>query len=293
MKRSLLSLFVIMLSLYARSQDDMMSILNQNATPEKEFATATFKSTRIMNGHSVQNMAPGQLDLRISHRFGRLNTGAYEFFGLDEANMRIGFEYGITNWLMAGIGRGNYWKTYDGFVKLSALRQSAAKGGSPVSVSLFASASDRTIKLTDPSEIDNFSARMAYTGQLLIARKFSPSVSLQLMPTMISRNIVAASPDNLFALGAGGRVKLSKRVSLNAEYYHRFSSGQITFQNAETYDPLSVGVDIETGGHVFQLILTNSVSMIEKGFIGETTGDWLNGDIRFGFSISRVFNLKK
>lgn len=293
MKRSLLSLFVIMLSLYARSQDDMMSILNQNATPEKEFATATFKSTRIMNGHSVQNMAPGQLDLRISHRFGRLNTGAYEFFGLDEANMRIGFEYGITNWLMAGIGRGNYWKTYDGFVKLSALRQSAAKGGSPVSVSLFASASDRTIKLTDPSEIDNFSARMAYAGQLLIARKFSPSVSLQLMPTMISRNIVAASPDNLFALGAGGRVKLSKRVSLNAEYYHRFSSGQITFQNAETYDPLSVGVDIETGGHVFQLILTNSVSMIEKGFIGETTGDWLNGDIRFGFSISRVFNLKK
>ncbi len=293
MKRSLLSLIVIMLSLYARSQDDMMSILNQNATPEKEFATATFKSTRIMNGHSVQNMAPGQLDLRISHRFGRLNTGAYEFFGLDEANMRIGFEYGITNWLMAGIGRGNYWKTYDGFVKLSALRQSAAKGGSPVSVSLFASASDRTIKLTDPSEIDNFSARMAYAGQLLIARKFSPSVSLQLMPTMISRNIVAASPDNLFALGAGGRVKLSKRVSLNAEYYHRFSSGQITFQNAETYDPLSVGVDIETGGHVFQLILTNSVSMIEKGFIGETTGDWLNGDIRFGFSISRVFNLKK
>lgn len=291
MKRSILAGLLILLAVSARSQDDMLALLDKNTPSAKEFATATFKSTRIMNGHSVQLMAPGQLDLRISHRFGRLNTGAYEFFGLDEANMRIGLEYGITKWLMAGIGRGNYWKTYDGYAKFAVLRQSAGDGGSPVSVSVFTSAAMRTIKLTDPSEVNNFSAKMAYTGQVLIARKFSPALSLQVMPSFISRNIVATGPDNLWALGAGGRMKLSKRVSLNAEYYYRMNPGN--FLNAKTYDPLSLGVDIETGGHVFQLILTNSVAMIEKGFIGETTGNWLKGDIHFGFSISRVFNLKK
>jgi hypothetical protein len=236
-------------------------------------------------------MAPHQLDVRISHRFGPLNSGAYEFFGLDQANMRIGLEYGVTRWLMAGIGRGNYQKTFDAFAKFSLLRQASGQGSSPLSVSLFSSATIRTIKLTDPSEVGNFSAKMAYTGQLLIARKFSQSFSLQLMPTLINRNIVATSPDNLAAIGAGGRVKLTKRVSVNAEYFYQLNPG--TYLNSKSYNPLSIGFDVETGGHVFQLIFTNSVSMIEKGFIGETTGSWLKGDVHFGFSISRVFNLKK
>jgi hypothetical protein len=244
-----------------------------------------------MNGHSVERMAPGNLDFRISHRFGRINSGAYEFFGLDQANIHLSLEYGIAKWLMAGIGRGTYEKTFDGFLKFTLARQSTGEKSFPLSVSLFSSAAYRTIKPTNPEEDYTFSERMSYTGQLLAARKINQYLSLQLMPTVISRNVEGTEPDVLWATGAGGRVKLARRVSLNAEYYYCFNSGM--YNNSDVYNPLSIGFDIETGGHVFQLIFTNSVAMIEKGFIGETTGSWGKGDIHFGFNISRVFDLKK
>jgi hypothetical protein len=291
-----LSVFVlfVLFSSSIFAQDDLMNLLNQNTTPEINFTTATFKSTRIMNGHSIERMPSGQLDFRISHRFGTLNAGAYNFFGLDQANIHFGLEYGITNWMMIGVGRGTYEKTFDGYTKFSILRQSSGARVMPVSLSLFTSAALNSLKWADPARKNYFSSRFSYAAQVLIARKFSPVVSFQLTPTYIHRNLVGTEldPNDLYAAGAGGRIKLTKRISFNAEYYYVMNANN-KYMSQPVYNPLSVGFDLETGGHVFQFIFTNSLAMIEKGFIGETTGRWAHGDIHFGFNISRVFTLKK
>ncbi len=163
----------------------------------------------------------------------------------------------------------------------------------PVSVSVLSSVALKSLKWPDPTITNYFSSRLSYVWQILVARKFSQGFSFQLMPTYIHRNLVATEldPNDLYALGAGGRLKLTKRISLNAEYYYVLNPK--TYMSQQFYNPLSVGVDIETGGHVFQLFFSNSVGTIEKQFIGETTGQWKKGDIHFGFNISRVFTLKK
>ncbi len=275
------------------AQDDLMDMLEDISSEEINFTSATFKSTRVMNGHSIERMPAGQLDFRISHRFGTLNSGAYEFFGLDQAGIRLGLEYGISDWLMIGFGRGTYEKTFDGFAKFTILRQSTGARVVPVSVSALTSVAVNSLKWTDPDRVNYFSSRLSYVQQILVARKISNSFSAQVVPTFVHRNLVTTEldPNDLFALGVGGRIKLARRISFNAEYYYTLN--QRSYMSQTVYDPLSIGFDIETGGHVFQLIFTNSLAMIEKGFIGETTGSWAKGDVHFGFNISRVFTLKK
>jgi Membrane bound beta barrel domain (DUF5777) len=300
MRRISLIFLILLAHAAIFAQDDLLNMLNDSTAKEINYTTATFKSTRIMNGHSIERMVPGQLDFRISHRFGTINSGAYEFFGLDQANTHFSLEYGILKWLMIGAGRGTFEKTYDGFAKFSILRQSTGAKEMPVSLSVFTSIAVNSLKWTDPDadwaepDADNyFASRLSYVTQVLVARKFSQKFSFQLTPSYVHRNLVTTEldPNDLVALGAGGRMKLSKRISLNAEYYWVINKNK--YMSQTIYDPLSIGVDIETGGHVFQLLLTNSVSTIEKGFIGETTGRWTKGDIHFGFNISRVFTLKK
>lgn len=286
---------IVLISFYgaltAAGQDDLLKLLDDDKKTESEIVPATFKSTRIMNGHSVMRMPEGQLDFRISHRFGHLNSGLYEFFGLDQSSIHLSFEYGLTDWLMAGLGRSSFEKTYDGFVKLTLLRQSAGANQIPVSVSAVSSIATTSVRWPDTERINYFSSRLSFVHQVLIARKFNQAFSLQLTPTLVHRNLVATVLDHndLWSMGAGGRLKLTKRISVNGEYFYNMNPA---FGNQELKNPLSLGFDIETGGHVFQLIFTNSIAMIEKGFIGETTGSWGNGDIHFGFNISRVFKLK-
>ena len=294
MRKLFLLFALIIFSVYLYGQDDLMNLLNQNTVPEINYTTATFKSTRIMNGHSIERMPPGQLDFRISHRFGTVNSGAYNFFGMDQANIHLSLEYGIFKWMMIGIGRGSYEKTFDGFTKFSILRQSTGGKEMPVSLSLFTSAALNSLKWSDPARKNYFSSRLSYTAQVLVARKFNQSFSFQLTPSYVHRNLVATEldPNDLYAMGAGGRIKLTKRISVNGEYYYLINANN-KYMSQAVYNPLSVGFDLETGGHVFQIILTNSVAMIEKGFIGETTGQWKKGDIHIGFNISRVFTLQK
>ena len=293
MRRLILSLFLSLITIGIFAQDDLMNILDQSTTSEINYTTATFKSTRVMNGHSIERMPPGQLDVRISHRFGTINSGAYNFFGLDQSNIHLSLEYGITNWLMVGVGRGSYEKTFDGFAKFSILRQSSGARVMPVSVSVVTSVALKSLKFPDQTRTNYFSSRLAYVAQILVARKISQGFSAQLAPSYVHRNLVATEldPNDIFALGAGARLKLSKRISLNGEYY--YVANPKTYLSQQIYSPLSVGFDIETGGHVFQLFFTNSLGMIEKAFIGETTSQWKNGGIHFGFNISRVFTLKK
>lgn len=288
--RSLLTLFSLcVLANIIQAQDgDMLSMLGDSQITE--VVTASFKTDRVVNLESLENVAAGELDIKIAHRFGFLSGGAYEFFGLDQATNRIGGNYGITDRLMVGVGRSSYEKTFDAFSKFKLLRQTTGARKMPFTICLLGSVAVKTIKPTDPTRENFFSSKLFYTGQIIIGRKFSKAFSFQLSPTIVHRNLVLtnAEKNDVLALGAGARIKLGKRTSLNAEYIYVLPN-----QLAPEYkNSLSLGFDIETGGHVFQLQFTNSTSMIEKGFIAENTGDWGNGDIHFGFNLSRTFNIK-
>jgi len=280
---------IVLCSILAKSQD-LDALLDKELKPETTYATATFKSTRIVNGHSVERMKKDQLEFRVSHRFGQLNEGSYNLWGLDQGTIHLALEYGLTDWLEVGIGRSTYEKTFDGFGKVSLLRQSSGAKNMPIQLSYLLSTEVISLKQTPEKYVD-FASRMSFVQQILIARKINESLSLQLTPTYIHRNLVPTELDknDLFACGIGGRYKLSKRVALNVEYFYVYrangSSLPITY-----YNPLSVGIDIETGGHVFQIMLTNSQAMREGGFIGKTTGSWSDGGIHLGFNISRVFS---
>jgi hypothetical protein len=289
MKKLLLAIFLISISSHIFSQDDLLDILD-NETPENKAAdivTATFKGTRIINGHSIQNRKDKELEFIISHRFGRINLGFDELFGLDQSNIRFSLEYGLNDNLTAGFGRSSFEKTYDSFLKYSWIKQKTGENSFPFAVSLFGSVAVKTIKDYDPADKRSFAESLFYVGQVLIARKVSPSFSFQITPTYVHRNTVRidADPHDIFALGFGSRMKVSKRVSINGEYYYAFDeSKSINARNS-----LAFGVDIETGGHVFQIILSNAITMIEKSFITETTGNFFGGDIHLGFNISRTF----
>ena len=252
-----------------------------------EYTTATFKTTRLIDGHSVENTSKGVLDVKISHRFGMINQGIGQFFGLDDARMRLGFDYGLTRYLMIGVGRSTYQKTVDGFFKVKLLRQSKGKRNMPFTMNYVATIGIITQK-ADSNEYDYFTSRVNYTHQILIGRKISDGLSLQLMPTLVHRNLPPDHGRNdVYALGIGGRQKLSKRTSFNVEYYYQLPGSKVPGST----NLLSVGFDIETGGHVFQLHLTNSRAMTESSFITGNTDSWGDGGIYFGFNISRVFNV--
>jgi hypothetical protein len=290
MPRTYLITFLTLFSFAVSGQDDLMKMLESEikTVTKKDYTTATFKTTRLINGHSVENVAPGVLDFRISHRFGFLSSGAYELFGLDNASMRMGFDYGLTKRWMIGVGRSTYQKQFDGFIKFKFLRQSNEM---PITLSAVGGIMYKSLKFDNPDQINFLTSKLYYSGQVLVGRKFNESFSLQFMPTIIHYNLVEGvdDPNDVFSIGAGSRMKLSKRVSVNVEYYYQLPDYKIP----GTTNSLSVGFDIETGGHVFQLYVTNSSGMTERSFIAETTGDFFKGDIRLGFTISRVFTIVK
>jgi hypothetical protein len=288
MKKVLLVIFLLGINTHVFSQDLLAILDSETTVNEKEnIVTSTFKGTRIINGHSVENRKAKELEFIISHRFGRVNLGFDELFGLDQSNIRFAFEYGLNDNLTAGVGRSSFEKTYDSYLKYSLLKQKKGENSFPIAVSLFGSVAVKTIKDYEPADKRTFAESLFYVGQVLIARKVSESFSFQFTPTYVHRNTVRidADPHDIFALGFGSRIKVSKRVSLNGEYYYAFDeSTSINARNS-----LAFGVDIETGGHVFQIILSNAITMIEKSFITETTGNFFGGDIHLGFNISRTF----
>lgn len=294
LKHIIQSFFCLLISFKSFSQDIDADKLLDESTKKTDTAThyvdGTFLSTRIVDGHTVETTQKGVLDFRISHRFGTLNQGIYELFGLDNASMRFGFDYGLTDRFTVGLGRSTFEKQYDGFLKYRLLWQSEGQKPMPVSLTFVASMIIKTLKDPTGAKIKN-TDRYYYAYQALLARKFSEGFSLQLMPTLIHYNMVpsATLKNNFYAIGAGARVKLTKRLSLNAEYYYQLPGNKID----GTHNALSVGFDIATAGHVFQLHLTNSTGMTERTVITETTGRWNKGDIHFGFNVSRVFTVKK
>ena len=281
--------------LIAQDTTDILGQLERELQGDEKkithYATATFKTTRLVNGHTVENVGKGVLDVKISHRFGNVNAGGYELFGLDNATMRMGFDYGITKYLMVGIGRSTFEKTYDAFFKIRLLRQSTGRRKMPFTISYVPTIALKTLKDENAGRKNYYTSRLFFTHQLIIGRKFSEGTSIQLMPTYIHQNLATLNkdPNDMLAIGIGGRQKISKRVSINVEYYYQLPE----YKLAGTTNSLSVGLDVETGGHVFQLHFTNSQGMNERTFITQTKGKWEKGDILFGFNISRVFTIGK
>jgi hypothetical protein len=280
-KISLLLLSILSLNVLAQD-DELLELLESEQAETEGYVSATFKSTRVINGHSIETRSSGVLEFIISHRFGTLNSGYDEFYGLDFSTIRLGFEYGLTDDLNIGVGRSSFDKVVDAFLKYRFLRQ---KEGVPVTATAFTSIARKTANIVGLEGTD----RNAYTAQLLVARKFSSNFSFQVAPTLIQRNLVATSQDDnlLIAIGLGARYKISNRIAIVTEYYPQISNKSEEFQNA-----FAVGVDIETGGHVFQLHFTNATQMNERGFIGETTENFWDGDVHYGFNITRVFDLR-
>lgn len=305
----LMTMFLFDAVLTAQDDMDLLSLIEDEEEMLTEFVEAAFKTNKVINLHSLENTASGVLDFKISHRFGFLSDGVnqlyganakgldkyavgmlYNLFGLDNAVIRIGFDYGVNDWLQAGIGRSSFDKTFDGYLKAKVLRQKSGAGVMPLSLSFMAGSAIRTQK-DDRDVAPPFSTRMSYSFQAIIGRKFSEKFSLQFSPTMIHYNLVptAADYNDRFALGVAARHKLSNRVALTAEYIYvpeKYLGDLYT-------NGFSVGVDIETGGHVFQLHFSNSTGMFERAFMFENTGRWDRGDIRFGFNVSRVFTVRQ
>ncbi len=276
----------IVFNLSLRAQDDLLDLLNEEQEEEVNFATATFKGQRLVNGHTVVTRKTGELEFLISHRFGRLNSGVDDLFGLDVSNIRFSFEYGLSDRITAGLSRNSLGKVYEGFVKYNLLRQSTGKVNTPVTLTGFSNIAIRTADNFDFAE-DDFNSKVSYTHQILVARKVNENLSLQISPTYVHRNKVLDNQKNdILALGFGGRMKLSSRVALNAEYFYRLTEEG---PGADFRDSVGIGIEIETGGHVFHINFTNSRSLAERAFITETRGELFNGDIHFGFNISRVF----
>lgn len=276
-----------------RAQDTtLLNMLNDSMKTNggKSYVIGTFKAAHIINMQTVESSAAGALSFVIQHRFGKLNSGSYNFFGLDNATLRLGLDYGITDRLNVGVGRSSYLKTFDGFIKYKLLRQTEGMQ-MPVTMSLLGTITNYTQHITG-KEYLTANLRTAYSAQMLIARKFSRILSLEVTPTYLHYNLVPTVNDknDMFALGMGGRVKITNRMSINAEYDWLPPNQMLS---ATVHNSFSLGWDIETGGHVFQLVFTNSQSMLETQYLTQTDGTWGKGDIYFGFNISRNFNLKK
>ncbi|MGV3656304.1 MAG: DUF5777 family beta-barrel protein [Chitinophagaceae bacterium] len=251
--------------------------------------TGTFKATQIINTPTVEAPAPKSLQFMIMHRFGKINEGAYALFGLDNADIRFALDYGLTKKLAIGVGRSSLDKTFDASLKWKMLEQT--EDGWPFTASLLISMVHNTLRYSDKPYL-NARLRSNYTTQLLLANKISTTFSWQLTPAWVHFNLVPSAKDknDVFAMGLGGRLKVTKRMSLNAEY-NWLPGGQVVSQNV--YDSFSAGADLETGGHVFQLIFTNAAGMTAPYYLVKNYGGWRKGDIYFGFNITRIFHFGK
>jgi len=281
--------FIVTCCMLSFAQAQNVDLFAEKDEPIRDIVTSTFKTTRIVNGHSIENVGKGILDFKILHRFGQLSDGAYNLFGLDQASMRLGLDYGISKTLMVGIGRSTFEKQYDGFMKVRLLSQSTGGKNFPFALSYAGTMIYKSLKNTSTTVKPYESDRFTYGHQLIFARKFGDYFSLQLTPTFFHYNLVSTSnmPNDFISVGIGMRERISKRVNFTQEYYYRINKLE------GYYNSFSVGFDIETGGHVFQLHVTNSTGMTERTFINETTGEWGKGNIRFGFNVSRVFTVRK
>lgn len=287
-----------------KAQDDLLLLLENGQEKEKnEKVTATFKTTKVISAQTIETVKKRTLDFRITHRFGNIGTksngGAHTLWGFDTSeDIRFSFDYGITDRLQVGVGRSKMKEHLDGSVKYRILEQTKSNS-MPISMALYS-----LMAYTPVKDVDDYykktEYRLSYTFQAIIARKFGKRFSFEVLPTLVHRNYVTAfvnaangaeETNDIFALGVGGRLKLTRRTVLIADYFYNFSDFRINNVDMAHYNPLAIGIEIETGGHVFHMNLTNASGIIENHFIPNTRDTWTKGGYKMGFNISRVFNI--
>ena len=270
-------------------QDDLLDILEDDSS-KPVIVESSFKGTRVVNAQSLELPRPKILQFMIQHRFGSIENGFYDLFGMDYATIRFDFNYGLSERLSFGVGRSSLDKIYDIFVKTKLLRQSSGTRSFPVSVLLYSDIGIDTKRKSenDPAVKDEYLNRLLYVNQLIIGRKFNRSLSLEILPTLIHRNLVPTNQDDhdLVSIGIAGRYKLSNRISVNADYFIPLGDRSEDYQNS-----VAIGVDYETGGHVFQVMIANSQGPYEYTFIENARGNFSTGVLYLGFNISRAFTL--
>ncbi|WP_119790545.1 DUF5777 family beta-barrel protein [Flavobacterium anhuiense] len=273
--------FCLFLVTLAYSQDDLLKSLDSTQI-EDSYSTATFKALQLVTLQTTKMPAKKEFYFVVSHRFGSVKDGFDSFFGLDNATTKLGGIYGVKDWLSISLSRHTLNKMYEIGLKYRMARQN---DNFPLDIVGYSVADINTFLEKDQYPGLEFKHRMTYVQQLLISRKVSDKFSLELVPSFIHKNLYTPEieRDNQFSFGGGGRYKITKRLSVNLEYMHNFDKPDF-YKN-----PLSVGLDIETGGHIFQLIFTNSQSMSESGYLTNASGDWGKGDFFFGFNLYRVF----
>jgi|TARA_B100001094_G_C18175846_1_gene797820 hypothetical protein len=297
-----LSLLIFFLTFYFANaqEDDLFEELNSLVIDEVIYSPPTFKTLQIANLQSTKMVEEKEFFMVVAHRFGYLKEGVREFYGLDQANTKIQFLYGINKRFQVGVSRDSYEKTYSGTIKIGIKKQSDSF---PINLVLYNSMDINTLlnKLSYPGLL--FFDRFAYTTQVLISRRFSEKLSMEIAAIYVRQNLIdlnytknlilpsasnldfITEPWNQYLMAVGGRYKFFKRISLNMDYAYNFSKNK----NSLYFNPFTIGIDIETGGHVFQLLFTNSRASNDASFLTETIGNWLNGDVSFGFNIVRVF----
>jgi len=275
-------ILVSLLICVSHAQDDLLSLISDDV-PESKPVNATFKATRIVNSQSIEMPRPRTLEFMILHRFGSMSDGVYDLFGMDEAVIRFDLKYGLNEKVSFGAGRSSLNKTFDVFSKVRLLQQTSGQNAIPISLAIFSKLEIHTID-KDLAMAD----RLIFDLQALIARKFNRSLSLQIMPTFIHRNLVQTEEDahDLISLGIGGRMKITKRTSVNLDTFIPIGERLGSYRQG-----WGVGYDIETGGHVFQFMVTNAQGSYESEYIEHARGQFEDFELYIGFNISRVFNL--
>ncbi|MFN4084113.1 MAG: DUF5777 family beta-barrel protein [Bacteroidia bacterium] len=286
-------LFFLNLS-FVKAQDDLLQMLTQEQPKKKTPVYATFKATRVITGQSNEQVAAKHLNFVILHRFGSVNNGISDLFGLDIANIRFVFDYGLNDNIQLGFGRSSIRKTYDGNIKIKLLKQQ--KNGMPFSLSYYGNVAINTTPWENPNRNNLFTSRLSYLNQLIFSKKINDNFSILLAPTMVHENLVAKTNDlnTTASMGFGSSIKLTRSARFNIEYYPRITGlNNSTPPGIKHHNYLALGFDIETGGHVFQLMFTNGSGMLEQQMIRQTQTSWSDMGIRLGFNISRTFSFDK
>lgn len=276
---------IICIPIWSFSQDSLLDEIDMDSIDNQE-TIAVFKGLKVVNFESTKLASKKQFIFMVSHRFGSIENGFDSFFGLDDAVTQLSFIYGISDGFNISASRSSFQKIYEASIKYRLVRQK--ENGFPFTIVGYNSFLINTALEEDNLPKLEFKHRLGYTAQVLISRKINNNLSLELAPTFFHDNYVAINDqdNSQYALGFGGRYKLGKRWSLNMDYgWHLNRANDSPFKN-----PLSIGVDLETGGHVFQMHFTNAQAMNTNGFLGQATGDWSESDIYFGFNLIRVFN---
>ena len=304
--RIFFSIILVLFSISCFAQDDLLDMLKEESIANNNsIIFATWKTMKLVNIHSTEIVKRNALDFRVTHRFGNIGAesggGVHAFYGLDNSSdIRISFDYGLTEKWQIGIGRSKYKEIVDLSTKYKLLVQKEKKA--PLTIVAFGAVSVTPQRDPD-SRYNDWQNRLTYFTQVLFARKFGQRLSIELAPGVIHRNMVTKVLDGNgktltdentnFTLSAGARYMITKRVGIIVDYVHTFSEFRSNFGPQNYYDPFGVGVEIETGGHVFHLTLTNAPAIIENAYMPETADSWAKGGIKLGFNISRVFQLGK